>query len=457
MSLYSIPSEQLVNSSDSKIGGFIIAFAFLAISGLILGYIVTTVQLDSVTTPIVLLSLLVLGVALVLVLAIISNLISLKLMVTHAYRMIQIGYGFGFGAMALLLIILGFLFLSSSLGIILIIIGFAIIGAGFLIWKFLLRSRIQRAAQWISISATIVRDEPGMLLISFVQSLIISIGGITEVVLISSIQGLNISQENAGIVIYVVAFFYLWFTLFVTYFFDSVNIFVSYARIKGVDPKIGQGISAASSKVLAILGFSLISTIVYFITTLIRSAIQDRFSDSGSNIGGAMTSVLLQFVVSMVEYMYRLISFFTLPIIVIRNKGAIDAMKESYGHFKSNFWDLVLGDMGFSWGIFSFYLTAGVISGGVGFIYGLILVSIVGGITLLLGAVITALIAFGVGILVTVLFVRPLYNAFVTTFYIYASEGPQAIKNAPQVLTRQISTSLTKAKAKKGKGKSLGI
>ena len=460
MSLYQVPKKEISEVKDNKLGGIIVALIFLIVTSVIFAFIANQTNLFADDAFLTVIFQVLLGIAIIFIICIVSNIFALKRMHTHAFALLAFSYAFIVILISGGLILLGafgFLYNTPTLSLIGFGGGLLVIVLAIVLWKLFLRKHLVKAAKWLSIAANVVVNEPGMLVVSFIQGLIISIAGATSTTLIYSIvelYGPDYQGADLGIILGLIQFFYLWLTFFLIYYFDAVNIFVAYSRIKGVDPTIGQGISAASSRVLSIGVFALISTLVYFITNILRNLASEGYqsSSNNNNPAGAIFSVVLSFLLSFVEYIYYLISFFTLPIITIRKKGAVESMKESYKMFTKNTWDIILSDMSFSWGVFALYTLSGAIAGGFGFLYGAVLFTAAYDANdALLGGLFIGIVSIFVGIIITKLFVRPLYNAFVTAFYVYASEGPDALVIASTELVDQVETSLAKAKVKQDK------
>lgn len=91
-------------------------------------------------------------------------------------------------------------------------------------------------------------------------------------------------------------------------------------ELQGRDSSFGAGLSAAFSRFPALAGWALIETIVGW---LIRAVQGDGSSDN------ALVAILRSVLAGLMAVAWTIISFFVLPLIVLRGKGPIEAVKES--------------------------------------------------------------------------------------------------------------------------------
>jgi hypothetical protein len=442
----------LEKAQDKSFGGFAIAAIFIGVSMAIILYLTMQTEIIQQTLFTQILFPLILGLTFLILVAIFANYQALKVLKKYAREIILISYLIGILFFVGGLVILGLVIVIQGS-----VLGFFMLGFGALIGIIIfafwgrIKEKLELAAQWMKLASTIVLNEPGMLVLSFIQSIIVSIGMITQFItlytwyFLASNQG--VSEEHVQTVIYFIVFIYLWFTMFVLYYFDGANVFISYARLKNVDPTVGQGISAASAKIAAIASFAFLTALVTFITTFIRDWARKRQSRGGS------TQIMIFYMVvgflsQIARWLYHLVSFFTLPSIIIKRNSIKEAMNESFNLFKRNLWNVIFADMGFGYGVRIMYIITAVIAGAFGFGLGYILALSAGFQSPIIIAVIIAIIALIFGVFVTKFFVRPLYTSFSTAIYVYAAEGPEAIlMDGTQPLKLQIEKSLANPKA----------
>ncbi|MCY3412398.1 MAG: hypothetical protein INQ03_12245 [Candidatus Heimdallarchaeota archaeon] len=443
-----------VQTGDSIIGAFFIGALFTAVTAVVYGWISqnTTIFGESIIMDV--LRQVVIGALFLLLIAIFANYRVLKLLKEHAFTLLKVAIFIQVGIFILLFVGGGLLMLFNGGGTfsyILIAIGGLIALLFFLFWG-RLRARIELAAKWLAVASEIVLAEPGMIFLSIIQSIVIAIGLITETIAIYAFNAFAAESElddtTSKIILYAIAFAYLVFTFFILYYFDGANTYMSYLRIKGQDPTIGQGISRATKMAFSIFVFAVMTSVVKAIASGLRNANRNARNSSGrgGSIQGQIVFMIIAGVVSIAEWLYYLVSFFTLPIIVIRRKSAVSSMQESLDHFKRQAWNIIFGDMGYSWGSNIMYILTGAILAVAGYFYGYFVASSVGWVGTIAG-IIMAIIALIFGLSITKFFLRPLYTAFVTVIYVYASEGPGGLKIVSNELKDQIEISMQSPKA----------
>jgi Family of unknown function (DUF6159) len=103
-------------------------------------------------------------------------------------------------------------------------------------------------------------------------------------------------------------------------------------ELSGGDSSIGHGISRSFARLIPLIGWALIATVVNIIVGLIR----------GNNQNGA-ASALRNIAASGVLAMWSLITFFVLPFIMLDGQGPIGAIKKSFALFKEKWGTQIFG------------------------------------------------------------------------------------------------------------------
>lgn len=434
-------SADILEADDKIISSLFIAIFFITVTAVTLGFVSNNTDIfqSDISSTIVQILLLF---GFLFLISIAANYKGLDLIQDHAYTIIKWCYLLGFGITVLSLVLFGLLLSTSSpFGFILVGIGAVLAFIFWRIWPWL-HERIIRAAQWLKIAATIVLNEPGMIFISFIQSLVIGIVSIVEFLSLyawnSYAENTQVAGQNAELIGYIIMFVYLWFGLFVLYYFDGANTFIAYARIHGKDPKVGQGLNVAGKRSIALLGYALISAIMTVIVNFLYNLSHSARSGGGSGNRSVQQQILGMFLglfAAIIDYIYYLISFFTLPSIVIRQHGTIEGMRESYHLFRRTLWDIIVSDTGYSYGAAIMYVFTGLILGSVGFVYGYVVGASALGIgSELFTGIIVAVAALVFGLFISRFFLKPLYTSLVTTMYVFATEGEASLKIVPNTL-----------------------
>ena len=125
---------------------------------------------------------------------------------------------------------------------------------------------------------------------------------------------------------------------FVVFFFNSAMVSCAVFRMQGGNPTLGDGFRAAFSRLPAILGWALLAGSVGLLLRLIEA----RFKRVG------------EFVANIMGCAWTLASFLAVPVLVLENKGPVDALRESTRLLRNTWGEQLIGNIGF--GILFFLL-----------------------------------------------------------------------------------------------------
>ena len=222
--------------------------------------------------------------------------------------------------------------------------------------------RLSRSWGLIKASAGVLAKDKELLvfpLLSAVCTLIVAAAFLLPAFGLGALDGLGESGVTAGV--YVLAFLFYLVQYFVIFFFNSALVGAAMIRLDGGDPTLRDGLRIASSKALPILGYAAIAATV----GMILRAVQERAGFLGKLVAGFLGVA------------WTLASFLVVPVLVTRNIGPIDAVKESALLLKKTWGENLIGQ------------------GGVGLVFGLIFF----GVILAGGAAIVAVAMTGNGVL----------------------------------------------------------
>jgi len=116
----------------------------------------------------------------------------------------------------------------------------------------------------------------------------------------------------------------------VIFFFNAALVGAALIRLDGGDPTIGDGLAIASKRMGSILGYAVIAATV----GMILRAISER----GGFIG--------RLAAGLVGMSWTFASYLTVPVLVTKDIGPIDAVKESAMIFKRTWGEQVAGNFG---------------------------------------------------------------------------------------------------------------
>ena len=166
----------------------------------------------------------------------------------------------------------------------------------------------------------------------------------------------QLDRSGAGVppVFYLCAFAFYLVQYFVIFFFSSALVGAAMIRLDGGDPTVADGLGIARDKWLQILGYAAIAATV----GMALRALEQRAGFIG------------RIVVGLVGAAWTLATFLTVPVLVARDVGPVDAVKESATLLKRTWGEDLIG------------------KGGLGLVFGLLSV-----VVIVFAAVITVALA----------------------------------------------------------------
>ena len=136
-------------------------------------------------------------------------------------------------------------------------------------------------------------------------------------------------QTAAGIVLAVIGLFANQIVLSIA---SGGLVAAADSELSGNDSSIGHGIARSLVRIVPLIGWALIATVVNVIVSFIRGNGQNAAVDALRNIAAA--GVLA---------MWSLITFFVVPFIMLDGQGPIGAIKKSFALFKEKWGVQIFG------------------------------------------------------------------------------------------------------------------
>ena len=217
--------------------------------------------------------------------------------------------------------------------------------------------------------------------------------------------------ENASYSAYVLGFLFYFVQYTVIFFFNAALVGAALIRLDGGDPTVSDGLAIASKRMGSIIGYAAIAATVGMALRFIA----ERAGFLG-RIAAGLTGMA-----------WTLTTYLTVPILVTKDIGPIDAVKESALIFKRTWGEQVIGNFGLGWAV-----------GLIGVAWTILNVAIVVGMASL-GMGPTILGAVGVmvlGYIMLALIASALNGIYTAALYRYAMTGetgffdPQIMGNA---------------------------
>lgn len=251
--------------------------------------------------------------------------------------------------------------------------------------------RFSRSWSLIKASASVLKQDKELLLfplLSSIATLLVAAAFILPALGLGALDGLDrMDDEGLPPLAYLLAFLFYLAQYFVIFFFNTALVGAAMIRLQGGDPTVSDGLRIASSKIGVIFGYALIAATV----GMILRAIQERAGWIGRWIAGLLGAA------------WTVASFLVVPVLVSRDIGPIEAVKQSALMLKRTWGENVIGQ------------------GGIGLVFGLINFAILMlGIGLIVAAAMSqnaVLIGLAVAVLVIALVLGALIQAALSGIY----------------------------------------
>jgi hypothetical protein len=201
--------------------------------------------------------------------------------------------------------------------------------------------KFSRSWQLIKASADVLRQDKELLVfpaVSAVAGLLVIASFVLPLFGMLDMKALEANPDSVPPWLYVWVFLFYLVQYFVIFFFNTALVGAAMIRLEGGDPTVADGLRIARSKFLVILGYAAIAATV----GMILRAIEERAGFIGKWIAGLIGAA------------WTVVTFLTVPVLVMRDVGPIDAVKESALLLKKTWGENIIGQ------------------GGVGLVFGLI-------------------------------------------------------------------------------------
>jgi ABC-type multidrug transport system fused ATPase/permease subunit len=206
--------------------------------------------------------------------------------------------------------------------------------------------KFSRSWELIKASASVLRADKELMLYPILSSIAALLVMATFAVPMFALKlfdnGFNAMSAVLGFL-----FYFCQYSIIV--FFNSALVAAATIRLEGGDPTFADGIRAAKARLPAILGYAAIAATV----GLILQSLKDRDNNFivrliGSGLGVAWT----------------LATFLVVPVLVNRNIGPVDALKESLALLRRTWGENAIGNVGIG-AVFGAIMVAVIVIGGV--------------------------------------------------------------------------------------------
>ena len=264
--------------------------------------------------------------------------------------------------------------------------------------------RLSRSWKLLVASASVLSADKELLLFPLISSgalLMVTLAFALPMFGLGALDGLTHAGNHAiSAGVYVVAFLFYFCQYFVIFFFNAGLVGAALMRLEGGDPTFSDGLRLASSKMGVIAGYALIAATVGVVLRIIQERV----------------GLIGRIVVGLVGMGWNLATYLVVPVLVSRDMGPVDAIKESASIFKETWGENVVGQVGLG-AAFGFIFVLVFIAGAF-----IIIVAAMAHSAFLIALAITLTI---VAIAVTALVQAALGGIYSAALYRYATTGKE--------------------------------
>ncbi|HLT43874.1 MAG TPA: DUF6159 family protein [Luteimonas sp.] len=178
----------------------------------------------------------------------------------------------------------------------------------------------------------VLRSDKELLVFPMVSAIAAVIVAISFILPMFGLGTFREVEEGAGLPLgfYVWLFAFYLVQYFVIFFFNAALVGAAMVRLDGGDPTVGTGLRIAAGKWKQILGYAAIAATV----GLLLRAIEERAGFIG------------RIVIGLIGVAWTVATFLTVPVLVARDVGPIEAVKESAGMLGRTWGENLIGNGG---------------------------------------------------------------------------------------------------------------
>lgn len=194
--------------------------------------------------------------------------------------------------------------------------------------------RLSRSWELVKASWSVLQQDKELLffpLISSLAMLVVVACFALPILGTGALDGLSRGHGPAATMThYAVAFLFYVVQYFVIFYFNAALVGAALIRLDGGDPTVSDGLAIANSKLANILGYAIIAATV----GLLLRAIQERVGFVGKIIVGLLGTG------------WTVATYLVVPVLVTRDVGPVEAVKESATLLKRTWGENVIGQAG---------------------------------------------------------------------------------------------------------------
>lgn len=258
--------------------------------------------------------------------------------------------------------------------------------------------RVSNSIALVKASANVLRLDKELMvfpLMSGIATVLVAASFIAPIFMIG--PEIFVEGESTSYAAYVLGFAFYLVQYFVIFFFNAALVGAALIRLDGGDPTVSDGLAIASKRVGSILGYAAIAATVGMVLRFI--------AERAGFLGRIITGII--------GLAWTLTTYLTVPILVTKDIGPVDAVKESVAIFKRTWGEQVVGNFGMSMAVTLMAISWTC----VGFLM-MFLTSSLGAF-----GVVPVVVLWGLGYVFLALFASALNGIYTAALYRYAITG----------------------------------
>lgn len=192
--------------------------------------------------------------------------------------------------------------------------------------------RLKRSFDLVKASAAVLRQDSQLLVFPLISGLASLVVILCFALPIFGFRAFDQIGGGANPTLYAAGFLFYVIQYFVIFYFNVALVGAAMIRMDGGVPTLSAGIAVANSRLGSILGYAVIAATV----GVILRAIQERVGFLG------------RIIVGMLGVGWTIATFLVVPVLVARDKGPVDSIKDSAALLKQTWGENVIGQAGMS-------------------------------------------------------------------------------------------------------------
>jgi Family of unknown function (DUF6159) len=197
------------------------------------------------------------------------------------------------------------------------------------VWRLTMFEKFSRSWALVKASAAVLRADKELLWLPAISGIVSAITAATFV-LPAAFAGV-FGKGDPGVAFYVFGFLFYLAQYTVIIFFNTALVGAAMIRLGGGDPTVGDGLRIAFARLPAILGYAAIAAVV----GVLLKALENRKSN-----------MIVRMVVSALGTAWTVATYLVVPVLVAKDVGPIDALKESVTLLKRSWGENLIGTIG---------------------------------------------------------------------------------------------------------------